>query len=135
MKVAIPVVNNQDKKYQIAGAFNSSPCICVFDTDKAGFEWVPSNEMAAGSRNLIDAFKKNGFDAVVAFNMLPMALNIFTSLGITVYKSVGSDLEKTVLELRTNGLSKYTSQDALDHTSLCGGACNSCSTSSTCKSN
>lgn len=135
MKVAIPVVDNQDRKYQIAGAFNTSQCICVFDTTATGYEWVPVQEITAESRNLIDGFKKKGFDAVVAFEMLPMALNIFHSLGITVYKSIGSDLRQTVSGLKENNLSIYTAQDALDHTKLCGGACDVCSTSSSCKPN
>ncbi|MDR3704448.1 MAG: NifB/NifX family molybdenum-iron cluster-binding protein [Paludibacteraceae bacterium] len=133
MKIAIPVVNNQDKKYQIAGAFNSSPCICVFDTDAADYHWVSVDDIASKTENLMEGFKKNGFDAVAVFDMKPMALNIFSSLGITVYKSVGTDLEKTILGLKKNSLSCYTSQDAMDHASLCPGICNSCSTSNTCK--
>lgn len=132
MKIAIPVVNIDDHKYEIAPGFNVTPYMCIYDSKEGEYSWIYINQVLQKGENIAAFCKRNGLKAIIASIMKPMALNLFNNLDITVYKTDSTDLVGAVTSYEHDELRRYNALDALETVPACGSNCKSCSTASTC---
>lgn len=130
MKIAIPVVNTNDHKYDIAPGFNTTPYMCVYDSGAGEYNWFSTEEVLSKGENIVSYFEKNNLNAIITSMMKPMALSLFNRMGIKVYKSESNNLVENVLSFEQDELFRYTSDDAIATAHTCGGSCKSCSTPS-----
>ena len=128
MKIIIPVLDNR-----IVGGFNQTPDVCVFDTQTAGREYKPWRDIMPPGTKITRSLKAYGITSVLVSEMQLLALNLFRDNGIDVFKSEGDDLNYNLDLLKKGSLKYYSSELALENSSICGGSCEDCSTDDKCK--
>ncbi len=132
MKVAIPVENTNENKYTIAPRFNENTAICIYDSCIGEYSWMHTKDFISNEENISSFFQKMNLSAIITSIMQPMALSLFTKLGIQVYKSDSIDLIGNIQSFEQDELHTYTAFDAFATASLCGDSCASCSSKSNC---
>jgi len=133
MKIAIPVVNTKEHKYDIAPGFNATPYICIYDSGQGEYSWLHTNDVLGNEDNIMSYFEKTGLSAIITSVMKPMALSLFNKLGIKVYKSDSTDLIGNIQSFEQDELYRYTAYDALANVSVCGDSCDMCTTKNDCR--
>jgi predicted Fe-Mo cluster-binding NifX family protein len=132
MKIAIPVVNSSDHKYDIAPGFNVTPYFCIYDTGQGEYFWMHTDEVLNNGENIVTYFRKQNLGIIITSMMKPMALKLFNRMGISVYKSEIGDLRENIESFKMEKLSQYTTEEAVASSNACGGECSACDT--TCDS-
>lgn len=130
MKIVIPVVNHEEKRYMIANGLNMSSYMCLYDTETEKFKWLTSEEVTPKGKNWIASFKHLDLGGLIVQSINPMAYNLFVRNDIKVYKAPGEDLNQAIAAITDNALPYYTEQDMEDNG--CNGTCSTCETV-TCK--
>ncbi len=128
MKIIIPVLDNR-----IAGGFNQTPDVCVFDTQTDGREYKPWRDIIPPGTKITRSLKAYGITSVLVSQIQLLALNLFRDNGIDVYKSIGDILDSNIKHLKLGKLELYTVENALENNKLCGGSCEECTTEISCK--
>lgn len=132
MKIAIPVVNSNDQKYNIAPGFNVTSYFCIYDSRVGEYFWMHTDEVLENGENIVTYFRKQNLSAIITTMMKPMALRLFNRMGISVYKSENIDLVANIMSFEHEELNHLTQEDAIANSNTCSGSCNTCDT--TCDS-
>jgi len=128
MKIAIPVVDEMLHKYEIAGSLNVIGSICIFDTDKKEGIWMKTLDLAPNMGELLPAFERETISAVITRQIHPMALQVLTNRGLSVYRSEGKQLDENINLFIDNHLNRFDMEAAMRYAKVCGGECDSCNT-------
>jgi predicted Fe-Mo cluster-binding NifX family protein len=129
MKVIIPVIDNVNQKNVIASGFNVTSFVCIYNLETNQFTWSQWREIIPEGTKMTQKLKELSIFSVITKNIHFMALAIFKENGMQVYKSQGENLIENISFFNEKILEPYTVQE-VENSSLCGGACSSCSTSS-----
>ena len=132
MKVVIPVVDKDSHKYSIAGGFNETSCLCVYDSLQNDLVWYDVASLSQNMNNLVPELKRRELVNVVTQGMQPMALNVLNNSGFTVYKAMGDSLMLNIELFNKECLPIFNMNLSFEGVKSCGGGCSSCG-SSDCK--
>lgn len=128
MKIAIPVIDVERYRNQIAGSLNVIGSLCIYDTDLCNGSWMKTLDLAPNMGELLLAFERNNISTVITKQIHPMALKVLVNRGIYVFKSIGNELDKNILLLSNNELIPFDMEAAMKFATVCGGECSDCKT-------
>jgi len=128
MKIAIPVIDNERYRNQIAGSLTVIGSLCIYDTDLSNGSWMKTLDLAPNMGELLPAFERNNISTIITKQIHPMALKVLVNRGISVYKSIGTELDKNILLLSNNELIPFDMEAAMKFATVCGGECSDCKT-------
>ncbi len=126
MKVIIPVVDLDSKKFTVADSFSVTEFICIYDNESKSFYWCRSSEIIKSEGNITLALKSNNINSVITNHLQLLALNLFLESELNVYKNVGTDLIKNIELFESGQLPVYTVQHSIAFAG-CLSSCSSCS--------
>ena len=129
MKVIIPVIDNQAGRNIISPRLHSAKYVCIYNSKSNSFDWNSTNEIIQNNSNLGEELINREIFAVISSPMPAMALSVFTTHGLKVYKADGNDVLSNIKLFQNNQL-ELLSSDESRKVSNCNGSCSSCS--STC---
>ena len=128
MRIAIPVIDKELQRNRIAGSLNVNGNLCIYDTVNSEGRWMKTLELAPNMGELLPALERENVSAVISRQLHPMALKVLVNKGFCVYKSVGDLLDENIRLLINNELITFDMEAAMTNATICGGACDSCST-------
>jgi len=128
MKIAIPVIDKELQRNQIAGSFNVIGFLCIYDTELHKGRWMKTLELAPNMGELLPALEREKVSTVISRQVQPMALKVLVNKGFSVYKSIGFMLDENIGRFINNELSAFDMEDAMTNAAVCGGSCAVCST-------
>jgi len=128
MKIAIPVIDKELQRNQIAGSLTVIGSLCIYDTDSGNGSWMKTLDLAPNMGELLPAFERNNISTIITKQIHPMALKVLVNRGISVYKSIGTELDKNILLLSNNELIPFDMEAAMKFAAVCGGECSDCKT-------
>ena len=128
MKIAIPVIDKELQRNQIAGSLTVIGSLCIYDTDLSNGSWMKTLDLAPNMGELLPAFERNNISTIITKQIHPMALKVLVNRVISVYKSIGTELDKNILLLSNNELIPFDMEAAMKFATVCGGECSDCKT-------
>jgi predicted Fe-Mo cluster-binding NifX family protein len=128
MKIAIPVIDKELQRNLIAGSLTVIGSLCIYDTDLGNGSWMKTLDLAPNMGELLPAFERNNISTIITKQIHPMALKVLVNRGISVYKSIGTELDKNILLLSNNELIPFDMEAAMKFAAVCGGECSDCKT-------
>jgi len=128
MKIAIPVIDKELQRNQIAGSLTVIGSLCIYDTDLKNGSWMKTLDLAPNMGELLPAFERNNISTIITKQIHPMALKVLVNRGILVYKSIGNELDNNILLLSNNELIPFDMEAAMQFATICGGECGDCKT-------
>jgi len=128
MKIAIPVIDKELQRNQIAGSFNVIGFLCIYDTDLLEGCWMKTLELAPNMGELLPALERENVSTVISRQVQPMALKVLVNKGFSVYKSIGMLLDENISLFMNNELTTFDMEAAMTNAAVCGGSCGVCST-------
>ncbi len=128
MNVAIPVVDKDRHKYNIANGFNSTGYLCIYSTENENFTWMDVSDLADNMGELLPALISRKVNNVITLHIHPMALHVLGNKGFHIYRSEGSNLIENVELFNKDQLPIYDIKTSYANTKICGGECSVCST-------
>lgn len=128
MKIAIPVVDEQQKKFEIAGSLNVIGCLCIFDTETREGRWMKTLDLAPNMGELLPALERETVKILITRQIHPMALKVLVGKGLDVFQSKGQLLEENIRLLADNQLTRFDMEAAMSFAKVCGGECDGCKT-------
>ena len=128
MKIAIPVIDKELQRNQIAGSFNVIGFICIYDTEIRAGRWMKTLELAPNMGELLPALEREKVSTVISRQVQPMALKVLVNKGFRVYKSIGNLLDENIGKFINNELIPFDMVAAMANADVCGGSCAVCST-------
>ena len=132
MKVVIPVIDKNAQKYTIAEGFNETECICIYDTQANDVVWLEKRSISQNMNELLPELARNQMTHIITKAVQPMALNVLTRSGFSVFKSMGDNLLLNIELFNKECLPIFNMNAAMLKAASCGGACSSCK-STDCK--
>ena len=128
MKIAIPVIDKELQRNQIAGSFNVIGFICIYDTEIRAGRWMKTLELAPNMGELLPALEREKVSTVISRQVQPMALKVLVNKGFRVYKSIGNLLDENIGKFINNELIPFDMEAAMANAVACGGSCAVCTT-------
>ena len=128
MKIAIPVVDKDLKKFEIAGSLNVIGCLCIFDTETHEGRWMRTLELAPNMGELLPALERETVTVLITRQIHPMALKVLVGKGLDVFQSKGHFLEENIRLFTDNQLLRFDMEAAMKFAKVCGGECGDCKT-------
>lgn len=128
MKIAIPVTDNSEHKYDIANGFNSTVSLCLYNQESERYSWMQISELAANMGELLPALVSQKVDSIITKHVHPMALQVLVNKGFRVYQSEGPDLMDNIGLFNESRLRTYDIISSYTDGKICGGECSACST-------
>ena len=128
MRIAIPVIDKELQRNQIAGSLTVIGSLCIYDTDLKNGSWMKTLDLAPNMGELLPAFERNNISTIITKQIHPMALKVLLNRGILVYKSIGNELDNNILLLSNNELIPFDMEAAMQFATICGGECGDCKT-------
>ena len=128
MKIAIPVIDKELQRNQIAGSLTVIGSLCIYDTNLKNGSWMKTLDLAPNMGELLPAFERNNISTIITKQIHPMALKVLVNRGILVYKSIGNELDNNILLLSNNELIPFDMEAAMQFATICGGECGDCKT-------
>jgi len=125
MKVIVPVINNSDRKYEIATGFHKTECMCICDSDENTYEWVNTEDICEFISDFASELYLRDVEAVISKAMPFNALGLFLERGLDVFQANGSNLEENIKLLTEDKLFAF-SPTAVSQMSSCVGICTTC---------
>lgn len=127
MKIGFPAYGHSNKERGILSAdFTRSAHIGVYDTTTNSICVYNKEELGQG---LIEWLVEEEIDTVITPGIQAMALNVFSDLGISVYKASGTLLSLNIQLFENNYLALHSRQKLYASGSCSSSACGSCSSS------
>ena len=128
MRIAIPVIDKELQRNQIAGSLTVIGSLCIYDTNLKNGSWMKTLDLAPNMGELLPAFERNNISTIITKQIHPMALKVLVNRGILVYKSIGNELDNNILLLSNNELIPFDMEAAMQFATICGGECGDCKT-------
>jgi predicted Fe-Mo cluster-binding NifX family protein len=128
MKIAIPVVDEQQRKFEIAGSLNVIGCLCIFDTDTQEGRWMKTLDLAPNMGELLPALERETVKILITRQIHPMALKVLVGKGLDVFQSQGRFLEDNIKLFSDNQLLRFDMAVSMNFAKVCGGECDGCKT-------
>lgn len=128
MKIAIPVIDNSEHKYDIANGFNSTGSLCLYNEESKRCSWMQTSELAANMGELLPALVSQEVDIIITKHVHPMALQVLVNKGFRVYQSEGLNLMDNIGLFNESRLRTYDIISSYADAKICGGECSACST-------
>ena len=128
MRIAIPVIDKELQRNQIAGSLTVIGSLCIYDTNLKNGSWMKTLDLAPNMGELLPAFERNNISTIITKQIHPMALKVLVNRGILVYKSIGNELDNNILLLSNNELIPFDMEAAMKFATVCGGECGDCKT-------
>ena len=128
MRIAIPVIDKELQRNQIAGSLNVIGFLCIYDTDLHEGRWMKTLELAPNMGELLPALERENVSTVISRQVQPMALKVLVNNGFSVYKSIGMMLDENIGMFINNELTAFDMEIAMANAAVCGGSCGVCST-------
>jgi len=128
MRIAIPVIDKESQRNRIAGSLNVNGNLCIYDTVNSEGRWMKTLELAPNMGELLPALERENVSVIISRQIQPMALKVLVNKGFSVYKSIGDLLDMNISMLVNNRLDPFDMEAAMTNATICGGACDSCST-------
>ena len=128
MKIAIPVLDKELQKNQIAGSFNVIGFLCIYDTELCVGHWMKTLELAPNMGELLPALERERVFTVISRQVQPLALKVLVNKGFSVYKSIGNLLDENIDKFINNELIPFDMEEAMTNAAVCGGSCAVCTT-------
>jgi Uncharacterized conserved protein len=128
MKIAIPVIDNNEHKYDIANGFNSTGSLCLYNEASGNFFWMRTSDLACNMGELLPALISQEVDSIITKHIHPMALQVLVNKGFRVYQSEGVDLMDNINLFNGDKLQTYDFVSSFADIQICGGECSVCST-------
>lgn len=129
MKVMLPVLIDKKGEIQIAQGFHNTKNICIYDCTEDEYECIPTNNIKNNIGDFSIQLKLNGIDSIISYTMPPLALRLFTTNGLNVFKAEGTSIEENITHFQNSKLNQFAIEET-NNPGSCGSSCNSCS--STC---
>jgi predicted Fe-Mo cluster-binding NifX family protein len=126
MKIAVPVMDLNHNKFQIANSLSVLGYLCIFDMVKNELRWKQTIDYAPSMGELLPALEQQDVSIIIVKNILPMALQVLTHKGFQVFKAKGDNLEANISYSINGALEIYEYEQALSNTKTCGNSCDSC---------
>jgi Uncharacterized conserved protein len=127
MKIAIPVLDNDMHKYDIANGFNSTGSLCLYNNREDKFLWMHTSDLASNMGELLPALVSKQVNTIITNHIHPMALKVLVNKGFKVYKSSGHNLLDNLNLFKEEKLDIYDILLSYSDVELCGGECSACS--------
>ena len=127
MKIAVPVMDLNHNRFQIANSLSVLGYLCIFDLAKNELKWKQTIEYAPSMGELLPELKKQDVSVIIVKDILPMALQVLTHKGFQVFKAIGDNLEANISYSVKGALEAYDYEHALMNSKGCGSSCDSCS--------
>jgi len=128
MKIAIPIVDKDLQRNRIAGSLSVVGSLCIYNTETKEGSWMKTLDLAPNMGELLPAFERNNISAIITKQVHPMALKVLVNKGISVFKSIGDELDINIKFLAANKLLPFDMEAAMKFATVCGGECSDCST-------
>lgn len=128
MKIAIPVVNVEAQRLNIASSLSVIGSLCIYDTLKNEGRWMKTLELAPNMGELLPALEREGVSVIITRQVQPMALKVLVNKGFVVFKSSGNQLEDNITLFNHDKLSAFDMGGAMEFATICGGECDDCKT-------
>ena len=128
MKIAIPVIDNSEHKYDIANGFNSTGSLCLYNKDSDQYSWIRIADLASNMGELLPALISKDVDNVITKHIHPMALQVLILKGVKVYLSEGFNLKENIDLFNQSKLQMCDAISSYADIQICGGECSVCST-------
>lgn len=128
MKIAIPVINTDFQKTNIASSLSVLGSLCIYDTKKNEGRWMKTLDLAPNMGELLPALEKECVSAIITRQLQPMALKVLVNKGFEVFKADGNRLEDNIQLYHLNELAHFDMEAAMQFATLCGGECDDCKT-------
>jgi len=129
MKIAIPVIDQELHRNNIAGGLNVIGYVCIYDTERMQGRWMKTLELAPNMGELLPALERENVSIIISRQVQPMALKVLVNKGFSVYKSLGDHLlDENIGMLIKNELITFDMESAMANAAFCGGACGVCTT-------
>jgi predicted Fe-Mo cluster-binding NifX family protein len=128
MKIAIPVVNVDTQRNNIASSLSVIGSMCIYDTLKHSGSWMRTLDLAPNMGELLPALEREDVSVIITRQVQPMALKVLVNKGFMVYKSSGNQLEDNIMLYSLDKLSTFDMGAAMEFATICGGECDDCKT-------
>ena len=128
MKIAIPVIDNSEHKYDIANGFNSTGSLCLYNKESDQYSWIRIADLAGNMGELLPALISKDIDNIITRHIHPMALQVLVHKGLNVYLSEGSNLTENINLFNQSKLQMCDAISSYADIQICGGECSVCST-------
>ncbi len=129
MKIILPVLDNTDRKFELAKGIHNAAFLCVYDCENKTYEWLTTAELSNKPGNLSLALKRKGIFTVICKQMPVIALGLFMESGLKVYHACGNQLEENIKFFENQQLQPFSAVSALAIQACSSGACGSCKSS------
>jgi predicted Fe-Mo cluster-binding NifX family protein len=128
MNIAIPVTDLEKNKNIISDGLSATGQICIYNSCTNEATWMKTSDLAANMGELLSALEKKAVSDIITSRIQPMALKVLVNKGFHVYKSIGNLLNENILQFNQKKLPFFDMESAMANISICGGACDICST-------
>jgi predicted Fe-Mo cluster-binding NifX family protein len=126
MKVIVPVVDNEDARFEVAKGLHNAEFFCLYDCVDKTYEWINIEKLSNQVGNLSLVLKHKGIFTVICTHMPIIALGIFIESGLKVYQANGYDLVENISLLQNKQLKPLTAVSILALEACSTGACGLC---------
>jgi len=126
MKIAIPIVNIDIMKNNIASSLSVVGSICIYDTETDVANHMRTLDLAPNMGELLPALAFEGVRVIVSQQVHPMALKVLVNSGFKVFRASGVDVDKNIQMYKAGELMKFDMGGAMEFADACGGACDAC---------
>ena len=128
MKIAIPVYDKDLQRNRIAASLSVVGSLCIYNTETHIGNWMNTLDLAPNMGELLPAFERNNISTIITKQVHPMALKVLVNKGISVFKSIGDELDSNLLLFFDNKLMSFDMEAAMKFATICGGECSDCKT-------
>src|SRR5665647_270697 len=112
MKIAIPVINTDLQRNNIAGSLSVLGSLCIYDTAKNLGSWMDTLDLASNMGELLPALEHEKVSTIITLQVQPMALKVLVNKGFEVFKADGNQLEDNIQLFNLNELAKFDMEAA-----------------------
>jgi len=132
MNIIIPVIDDNEGKYNMAKGFHNTEHVCIYNTLNSSYEWFKHKDISSIEENLSLSLKRKGIYTIITSQMPFLALRLFKESGLLVYKSKGKNLVENIELFLKKELEAFTPQIHFGSTNSACGSCHSSSCGPDC---
>ena len=131
MKVLCPMSESDVDGARLAVNLQSAQSMVVIESESQERKLLGEELMHVDIRLFVSFIREQGVMAMIIPKIRPLALQIISQYGVTVYEPQGDDVSENIALLAQGQLEPYSMNASRELLTCDGGTCSSCS-SSTC---
>lgn len=131
MKVLCPLTENSEHGVLLSSNLQSAKSLVVIESDTKERKLLGEEVLHVDIRLFVSFIREQGVSAMIIPKIRPLALQIISQYGVTVYEPLGESVEENMVLFSQGELVPYSMSSSRELLTCDGGSCSSCS-SSTC---